>query len=55
MYLIYIYLLVFVNLVPSYMQTPVSVVHYHNTRYAARGDVYVSSANPKYYTIIFSI
>ncbi len=40
------------NLVPWYMQTftPVSVVHDHNTRSAARGDCYVSRANLKYYT-----
>ncbi len=40
------------NLVPRYMQTftPVSVVHDQNTRSAARGDFYVSSANLKYYT-----
>ncbi len=30
--------------------TPVSVVHYHNTRSAARGDFYVCNANLKYYT-----
>ncbi len=30
--------------------TPVSVVHDHKTRSAARGDFYVSSANLKYYT-----
>ncbi len=43
------------NLVPIYMQTftPVSVVHDNNTRSAARGDFYVSSANLKYYTISF--
>ncbi len=29
--------------------TPVLVVHDHNTRSAARGDFYVSSANLKYY------
>ncbi len=40
------------NLVPRYMQTftPVSMAHDHNTRSAARGDFYVSSANLKYYT-----
>ncbi len=40
------------NLVPRYMQTftPVSVVHDHNTRFAARGDFY---ANLKYYTRSF--
>ncbi len=40
------------NLVPSYMQTftSVSLVHDHNTRSASRGDLYVSSANLKYYT-----
>ncbi len=40
------------NLVPSDMQTftPVSVVHDHNTRPAARGDIYVSSANIYIYT-----
>ncbi len=43
------------NLVPRYMQTftPVSVVHDHNTRYAARCDLYVSSANLNYYIRIF--
>ncbi len=43
------------NLVSSYMQTftPVSVVHDHNTRSAARGDFYVSSSNLKYYTRSF--
>ncbi len=43
------------NLLPSYMQTftPVSMVHVHNTRSAARGDFYVSSANLKYYTRSF--
>ena len=43
------------NLVPSYMQTftPVTAVHDHNTRSAARGDLYVSSANLTYYTISF--
>ncbi len=43
------------NLVPRYMQTftPISVVHDHNTRFAARGDFYVSSANLKYYTRSF--
>ncbi len=33
--------------------TPVSVVHPHNTRSAARGDIYVCSANLKYYTSSF--
>ncbi len=33
--------------------TPVSVVHDHNTRSAARSDFYVSSANLKYYTRSF--
>ncbi len=43
------------NLVPRYMQTftPVSVVHDHNTRSAARGYFYVSIANLKYYTRSF--
>ncbi len=43
------------NLVPRYMQTftPDSVVHDHNTRSAAIGDFYVSSANLKYYTRSF--
>ncbi len=43
------------NIVPRYMQTftPVSVVHDHNTRSAARGDLYVPSANLKYYTRSF--
>ncbi len=38
------------NLVPCYMQTftTVSVVHDHNTRSAARGDLYMFSANLKY-------
>ncbi len=33
--------------------TPVSAVHDHNTRSAARGDFYVCSANLKYYTRSF--
>ncbi len=40
------------NLVPSYVQTitPVSVVYEHNVRSAVSSDLYVSSANLKYYT-----
>ncbi len=43
------------NLVLRYIQTftPVSVVHDHNIRSAARGDFYLSSANLKYYTRSF--
>ncbi len=43
------------KLVPRYMQTitPVSVVHDHNTRSSARVDIYVSSANLKYYSRCF--
>ncbi len=43
------------NLVPNYMQTftPVLVVHDHNTRSAASGEFYVSSAKLKYYTRSF--
>ncbi len=43
------------NLVPQYLQsvTPVTSVHSHNTRSAARGAVYTCTANLNYFTRSF--